>query len=127
MSNVDVPRNLNERRPRRGQWLVFFLLLGVLGAVAVIVPIVYNLGLQLKPEGVARARTLWGEKGPRDYDLELMRREDRQENTDEYRVKVRHGQVTSGVGKRVGLILVDEAVGLALGPMMCEQPPDDRS
>jgi hypothetical protein len=122
MSTVPVSRD-----GKHGRWIVFFAALALLGTVAVVVPIVYNLGLQLKPEDVARARKLWQQKGPRDYDLELMRREDRDEDADEYRIKVRGGRVTSVVGKKEGIILVDETVGLALGAAIRLQPAEDLS
>ncbi len=122
-----------DRHPKRGLWIYFFLVLAVLGVVAVVVPIRYNLGLQLKEEDVVRAKKLWLEKGPRDYDLELMRREHRlmrgggvEEIADEYRVKVRDGRITSVVSRGRGDLLVDESVGLAVGPVIrVEPPPDD--
>jgi hypothetical protein len=126
MNTVDISRE-GKTRPRRGRWMVFFLILAVLGGVAVIVPIFYNLGLQLKPEDVARNHKLWGQQGTRDYDLELVRRDDQQDNGDEYQVRVRDGRITSVVGKREGIILVDEIVGLALGPVIRWRPPEDLS
>ena len=112
-----------ERRTFR--WLTFFLILAVMGSVAVVLPIWYNLSLQLKPEDVARARTRWQEQQPRDYDLELMRRENQQVSADEYRVKVRGGKLTSILSKADGILLVDEAVGLAVGPSIRVQPPPE--
>ena len=103
-----------------------------MGTAAVVLPIWYNLRLQLKPEDVASARKRWQEKGLRDYDLELMRRENREgrgghheEIADEYRVKVRGGKVTSILSRTQGILLVDEAVGLAVGPSIRVQPPPD--
>jgi hypothetical protein len=117
----------------RNLWIYFFAVLAALGVVAVVVPIYYNRSMQLKEEDVIQARKLWEVKGPRDYDLELMRREHRlvsgsdvEEIADEYRVKVRDGRVTSVVSKARGDLLVDETVGLALGPVIrVEPPPDD--
>ena len=123
----DPPFRIPHSAFRIPRWALFFLLLAILGIVAIVVPIRYNLGLQLKEADVVRARKLWEEKGPQDYDLEIMRRQDRQENADEYRVKVRGGQVTSVVGKAEGILWIDETVGLALGPVIRVQPAEDLS
>ena len=124
MEPVDSTSTTKPRRQQR-LWIGFFLLLATLGGAAVGIPIVYNLGLQLKPDDELRARQLWDEKGPRDYDLELMRRENRQETADEYRIKVRGGQVTAVESKTEGILLVDETVGLALGPVIRVQPVEN--
>jgi hypothetical protein len=50
-------------------WVVFFVVLGGLSLIAVILPILYNLGQQLRQEALDQARTRWQEAGPADYDL----------------------------------------------------------
>lgn len=50
-------------------WIWFFLTVGVLGAVVVTVLIRYNLGQQLQPEELAKAREMWSAKGPSSYRL----------------------------------------------------------
>jgi hypothetical protein len=58
------------RRSRR--WIGFFVVLGALAVIAIVVPFVYNLSLQLKPEQLAEARRRWQENRPADYDLECL-------------------------------------------------------
>ena len=110
---------------KRRVWVYFFVVLTTLGVVALVLPFLYNLRIQLKPEELAAARGKWQANGPRDYDLDLMRREDRQEAADEYHIKVRDGRVTSVVGRAEGILLIDETVGLALGPCIRANPPPD--
>jgi hypothetical protein len=76
------------------RWRLFFLVLIILGSVAVTVPIVYNLSLQLKPEQIEAARQRWQANGPRDYDLDISSRLNDQEKADEFHVCVRDGKVT---------------------------------
>jgi hypothetical protein len=76
MDRVDIPREcpLTPHRARNRLWMLYFLVLALLSVVAVVVPIVYNLGLQLRPEQLAEARRHWAEAGPADYDLWIERR-----------------------------------------------------
>jgi hypothetical protein len=76
------------------RWRLFFLVLILLGSIAVTVPIIYNLSLQLKPEQVEAARKRWQANGPRDYDLEIAARLNDHEKADEFHVCVRGGKVT---------------------------------
>jgi len=48
---------------KRGSWLWFFLILLILASVAITIPIVYNLRLQLKPEQLEQARERWQRRG----------------------------------------------------------------
>jgi hypothetical protein len=86
-----------EQGPRRRSWVWvwYFAVLAVLGAVALVVPLVYNLGLQLKPEQLDAARARWREKGPSDYDLEYREKIDPNERIFTYQVKVRGGRVVA--------------------------------
>jgi hypothetical protein len=126
MDTTDASRNVRDRRPKGNRWVFYFLVLGAMGVAAVVAPIVYNLSLQLQPEAVARARMLWEEHGPRDYDLELLQRRDQEENADEYFIKVRGGRVTSVIGKTEGVLVVDETALLALGPGIRALPPPEK-
>lgn len=56
-----------EPRPAKKGWMWFFLILAVLGAVAIGLPLLYNLSQQLTEEKLKAARTLWEENGPADY------------------------------------------------------------
>jgi hypothetical protein len=80
---------------RNHRWVWFFLALLVLGTVAVVVPIVYNLGLQLRPEQLAAARARWGEKGLRDYDLAFRVKYNDDPKGVENLIEVRNGEVIS--------------------------------
>jgi hypothetical protein len=77
---------------RRRPWLPFFAALALLAALAVVVPLLYNLGQQLRPEQLEQARARWRAEGPRDYDLEYTLRQGREEQAERYRVRVRGGR-----------------------------------
>jgi hypothetical protein len=87
--------SMTSSPPRRRQrWIGFFVVLSVLAAIAIVVPIVYNLSIQLRPEQLAEARRLWRENGPADYDLAYLVQTsgaDGEEQT-QYQVKVRGGR-----------------------------------
>lgn len=61
-------------RSRNRLWILFFLVLALLGVIAVVVPIVYNLSQLLRPEQLAEARRHWAEARPTDYDLWMDQR-----------------------------------------------------
>jgi hypothetical protein len=96
---MSVPVIAGQRRWRR--WVPFFLVLVALGAVAVVVPIVYNLRLQLRPEQLEQARQRWREQGPPDYDLSCERKtteaREREPTTEEAFLRVRGGRVVRAV------------------------------
>ena len=48
-----MPRTATPRR-----WVPLFLTLTLLGTLAIVLPLVYNLGQQLRPEQLAAARAL---------------------------------------------------------------------
>jgi hypothetical protein len=79
------------------RWVSFFLTLAVLGGAAVTINLVYNLSLQLRPEQVARARELWRQHAPADYELEWLVRTTHgtQEQDEEYFLSVRDGRPVS--------------------------------
>lgn len=79
---------------RRRRWIGFFVVLAAAGAIAIVVPIVYNLSIQLRPEQLAEARRLWRENGPADYDLAYLVQSSGADGEEqiEYHVKVRGGQ-----------------------------------
>lgn len=84
-------------KPVSRRWVWYFVLLAVMGATAVILPIVYNLSLQLRPEELTAARQRWKAHGPRDYDLQFQEKttEHGESGESEWYVKVRDGQVAS--------------------------------
>jgi hypothetical protein len=80
-----------RRRPRA--WMGYLVLLVLLSAVAAVVPIVYNLRQQLRPEQLAAARQRWRDNGPNDYDLTFAIRYDRETLPQRHLVIVRGGKV----------------------------------
>jgi hypothetical protein len=107
-------------------WLWFFGTVLVLAAAAIIIPIVYNLRLQLTPEQLGHARALWRERGTPNYDLDYSERRDRDPEPDEIWVKVRGGKVVAMAinGERVRF---DDVSGLVLGPVTRNLPYRDLS
>ena len=101
----------NTKKTANRRWLWYFALLTVLGISAITIPWIYNVWQQLRPEQLASARALWKEKGPKDYDLEYVSKEDEKPGTDaaagpeigNVSVRVRDGQVESAT--RNGLVL----------------------
>jgi hypothetical protein len=103
------PSQCAPRRTRR--WIWFFVLLAVLGLCAMIIPWVYNLSQQLRPEQLADARALWTQNRPIDYDLEYVAKEDDRPGSnplagpdvESISLRVRKGQVESALrnGKAV--------------------------
>jgi hypothetical protein len=108
----------------RSLW--FFVPLVVLGAVGVVIPIVYNLGLQLKPEQLVGARERWREHGTQDYDLDYMARYDQLPEPDEIGIRVRGGKVVRVI-MNTEVLRFDDAAGLALGLAVRTLPPRDFS
>jgi hypothetical protein len=84
-------------RGRNRRWVWFFAVLATLGVVAVVIPIVYNLRQQLRPDQLAEARERWRQNGARDYDLAFEVKYDTDPQADEHAVKVRDGKVVSWV------------------------------
>lgn len=78
--------------PRPRAWIAFFAVLVVLAVTGVVLPIVYNLGLQLKPEALDEARALWAEAGPADYDLSFSVAYDNDRLAERHVVLVRGGE-----------------------------------
>ncbi len=111
MASVAASRRV-AARPRR--WIVFFVLLAGLAALGVVLPIVYNLGQQLRPEQLAAAKELWGREGPADYDLTYTVQYDREREAERHVVVVRGGRVVwaSCEGE---VVQVSPAVGAAVG------------
>jgi hypothetical protein len=97
------------------RWLPFFLLLAVAAAIAVVVPIVFNLRQQLTPEELDGARELWRSKAPPDYDLTYTIRYDLDTHPVRYLVQVRGGEVVLVISEGEMLVL-DPWAGFALGP-----------
>ena len=80
-------------KKRSRAWIGFFALLLTLAGVAVVLPIVYNLGQQLRREQLESARRLWQQYGPADYDLTFAVTYDREPLAERHIVLVRGGKV----------------------------------
>lgn len=97
--------------------MAFFLVLAVLSCGAIVVPLVYNLSIQLRPEQVAEARRRWETNAPADYDLEYLIRTTHsgQEEEEQYRVLVRGGRAILIVDNG-DVVYVDSSLAFAGGP-----------
>jgi hypothetical protein len=112
---------------RNRRYIGFFAILGVLGSAAVVIPLVYNLRLQLTPEQVEQARERWRASGPASYDIDYQERHTHAGETDEtaYRVLVRDRRVV-GVARDGELtLLAGSAPALTLGPWPRALPGPD--
>ena len=100
------------KRSRR--WVPFFVILVGLAVTGVTLPIVYNLGQQLRPEQLAAAKALWAQSGPTDYDLTFTIKYDREPEAERHLVIVRQGRIVwaSCEGE---LVQVSPALGAAIG------------
>src|SRR6266540_6659800 len=90
-----VPSASNpRRRPCSRAWVWFFAVLAVLAAAAITLDVWYNLGQQLTPQQLERARELWRQQGPADYDVTWgIARQGR--DGDHYLAQVRDGRVAA--------------------------------
>ena len=116
---------LPRRRSRR--WIGFFVVLAVLGAAAVVIPIVYNLSIQLKPEQLADARRRWRDNAPADYDLEYLVKSEQGGVTAmdrEYLVRVRGGRVVLVVDTG-DVVHLDASLAAVAGPAPLGAASDD--
>src|SRR5262245_8985137 len=77
--------------PQR-RWIWYYVVLVILAAIAVATPWVINARQQLTEARVAKARALWRQHGPRDYNLEYTQQVD-VEPRDTFKVEVRRGKV----------------------------------
>jgi hypothetical protein len=108
------------------RWVVFFVVLGLLGIAAMVIPIVYNLGQQLRPEQLAAARERWRRNAPADYDLKLLvhTTHEGRETEDEYLLAVRGGHPRA-LGSNRELLYIDPSAAVLLGPGPLALPPED--
>jgi hypothetical protein len=79
------------KRPRNYVW--YFLVLAVLGSVALVAPILFNLSQLLTVEKIAEAEARWEQNGPASYDLKLEDRRSPDAHLEVYDVKVRERKV----------------------------------
>jgi hypothetical protein len=110
---VDSQSQTRDSTRRSRRWIWFFAPLAVLGLCAMIIPWIYNVWQQLRPEQLAAARVLWDRRGPKDYDLEYVIKEDDTPGRDpsagpeieSISVRVRQGRIESATrnGKSVAL------------------------
>jgi hypothetical protein len=109
---------------RNRNWIWFFVILSVLGSAAVVIPLVYNLSLQLTPEQLTQARERWRGLGPANYDLDYQERHTHSGVTDEttYRVLVRNRHISGVFCDGELTLLVGRAPALVLGPWPATLP-----
>lgn len=109
-----MPAAPASRRSRL--WIIFFVALAAMAVFALIVPIVYNLSIQLRPEQVVEARQRWLHNAPANYDLEYLVRtmNGDQEEADTNLVQVRGGQVVLIIYNRE-VVYLDPSLGSVAG------------
>ena len=77
----------------RKRWFWYFVILFILASAGVLIPIIYNLSIQLTSEKFQAAKKQWDQDALSDYDLKyLVRINDQREN---YYVEVRNGEISS--------------------------------
>lgn len=87
------PQALAPSRRKSYWWLVFFVFIAVASVSVAIFMIRFNLSLQLKPEQLEAAWTLWKEKGPRDYLMVYTKSLNEDPRSTQFIVRVRGGRV----------------------------------
>jgi Family of unknown function (DUF6174) len=113
---LDLCMTASPPRPRSRRWIWFFLVLGILGMAGIIIPIVYNLSIQLRPEQLADAQRRWQENQPLNYDLEyLVKITHTEQEERQYLVKVREGQVVL-VAESGEMLYLDPSLAIVAGP-----------
>jgi hypothetical protein len=112
MGQASPPAARPPARNRR--WVFFFVVLGLLAAVAAAVPVVFNLRQQLRPEQLAEAQARWREHGLRSYDLEYTIKRDRDPNPERYLVLVRNRRIVL-VAADGEVVRFDPTLGMAAG------------
>jgi hypothetical protein len=91
-----APDPAHSPRPGRNRgWIWYFVALLVLSLLATGIIIAYNWSQQLTPEQLEKARTLWEEKGPKDYEYRYKKRIGDEDRADHFHVVVRGGKVRS--------------------------------
>jgi hypothetical protein len=61
--------------PKKRSWIWFFAIVGTLTVAGVLLEIWFNLRQQLDSTQLERARALWEDRGPADYEMEYTVRE----------------------------------------------------
>src|SRR5207249_3022497 len=90
------PPARRPQAPRRDRgWIWYFVILTLVAVGATATLVIYNRSQQLTPEELEKARKLWEEKGPKDYELRYTTRAGPDEQLTHYVVVVRGGQVQS--------------------------------
>src|SRR2546426_9081808 len=86
-----APAKTSSPSGRRHSWIWFFVVLGLLAAVAIAVSVTASLRQQLTADQLQAARQRWREQGPSNYDMEYTLK--RGDVSDTYQVQVRDGKV----------------------------------
>src|SRR5579884_1821870 len=119
-----MPAGSHSRRSRR--WIGFFVVLAVLAVVAIILPVAFNLSIQLRPEQFIEARERWQENGTRNYDLEYLIKTTHGNEEEEraYLVQVRGGHAVLVVCDS-DVVYLDPSLALVAGLAVPALSSDD--
>ncbi len=109
-----MPAAPHSRRSRR--WVGFFVVLTILAVFAMIVPLAFNLFIQLRSEQLSEARKRWQENATSNYDLEYLVKttHGNQEEERAYLVQVRGGQAVLVVCDS-DVVYIDPSLALVVG------------
>jgi hypothetical protein len=104
---------------RSRRWIGFFVVLALLSVSAIVLNLVYNLSIQLRPEQLSDAQRRWQENKPDNYDLkylvEITRGTETEPEKDACLVNVRGGQVVFVVDNDE-VVYLAPSLALVAGP-----------
>lgn len=82
-----------KRSPARWRWVSVFVVVFGLAIGGIALNVWWNLDQQLTPDKLERAKRLWEQNGPRDYDLTYQVTYDKERLPERHVVLVRNGKV----------------------------------
>jgi hypothetical protein len=91
---MSEPSNPPTAPPKKNHaWIYFFAFVFIASVGVMLFMIWFNLSIQLTPEQLEAARTLWKEKGPKSYDMVYTKRLNDDVKVGTFQVKVRAREV----------------------------------
>ncbi len=119
---MSVPSHSRHSR----HWIGFFVVLAVLAIVAIILPLAFNLSIQLRPDQLLSARERWEENGTANYDLEYLVKTTHSNEEEEraYLAQVRGGHVVLVVCDGE-VVYLETSIALVAGPGVSALSSDD--
>jgi hypothetical protein len=81
-----------SKNNRSRAWIWYFVVLALLTITAISILVWYNPTVPLTPALLAEAKAKWKAHGPRDYDIDMLKKV---ESTERFHVQVRNGDAVS--------------------------------